>query len=108
VVHLQGFLFFGSAETILNEVREQISHAPRTAALLLDIRLVLGIDSTALESLNRLQRFLVDRNVFVAFTSVAHPPPSTSRRHSLSSWSLHFPHVSVLQHIRFYFRQTGA
>jgi sulfate permease, SulP family len=67
VLHLQGFLFFGTItrveETIRTLVTEPVwAHAP-IRFLVLDFALVLGVDLSAAEAFVRMQRLLSGRNV---------------------------------------------
>lgn len=56
VYTLQGFIFFGTATTLLGELRDRIGDAdrPRMAFVVLDFRQVTGIDATAVLSFAKL------------------------------------------------------
>jgi len=58
VLQLQGYIFFGSANTLLNEVRARIAQSEQSALryLLLDFRLVNGLDSSAILSFVRMRQ----------------------------------------------------
>jgi SulP family sulfate permease len=73
VYTLQGFVFFGTANTLLGELRDRISDAerPPLGFVVLDFRSVTGIDATAVLSLVKL-RDLTDRaGVRLVITGVA-------------------------------------
>jgi hypothetical protein len=72
-IHLQGFLFFGSVEHVAEQVRMQLEHCATTRAVILDFRLVFGLDASALQSIAALQHWLVDRHVLLVFSSIEVP-----------------------------------
>jgi MFS superfamily sulfate permease-like transporter len=73
VLHLRGFLFFGNAEAVADQVRRRVKASTvKPAAIVLDMRLVHGMEATFLESLSRLQRFLKNIDVCLAITTAAH------------------------------------
>lgn len=61
ILRLQGFIFFGTAHSLLDRVRQRLAsrELPRVRYILLDFRHVSGFDSTALFSFVKLVR-LVD------------------------------------------------
>jgi SulP family sulfate permease len=72
VLCLQGFLFFGTAHTVLDHVRHilgnpgsQVSHF-----LLIDFRLVTGLDSSAVLSLARIKQLGQVNNVILVLTNL--------------------------------------
>lgn len=70
---LQGFVFFGTAERLLQRVRARLDAAEaRPRRLLFDFRRVSGIDATAALSFLKLLRRAADAGVEVGFTGV--PP----------------------------------
>lgn len=74
ILELQGFLFFGTANKILEEIRyyletEAAVHPPRY--LILDFRLVTGADSSAGFSFARLMRLTEARDIKLILTHVS-------------------------------------
>ncbi|MBN2117347.1 MAG: SLC26A/SulP transporter family protein [Anaerolineales bacterium] len=74
ILELQGFIFFGTANKILEQIRhyletEAAAHPPRY--LLLDFRLVTGADSSAGFSFARLMRLTEARDIKLILTSVS-------------------------------------
>lgn len=69
-MHLQGYLFFGTASSLLRQIRNEYDGAPRPFRyLVLDFRGVDDIDSSAVFSFERLRQ-LADRvGVTILFTS---------------------------------------
>ena len=55
VISLQGFVFFGTAITLLDRIRERLgtSEAPPLRFLLVDLRRVTGVDSSAVLAFSR-------------------------------------------------------
>ena len=69
ILKLQGYLFFGTANSILTHVRERL-HDParsRVRFLVLDCRLVSGMDSSAAFSFVRLRRLAEAQHVLLVF-----------------------------------------
>ena len=58
ILRLQGFIFFGSANALLERVRARTSspHRPALSSLVLDFRAVTGLDSSAVLSFTRIHR----------------------------------------------------
>jgi sulfate permease, SulP family len=58
ILRLQGFIFFGSANALLERVRARTSssHRPSLSFLVLDFRAVTGLDSSAVLSFSRIHR----------------------------------------------------
>jgi sulfate permease, SulP family len=61
VLQLHGFLFFGSAAGLVERVERRLAGSPRLAHLVIDFRLVSGIDATASASFARLVRLADER-----------------------------------------------
>jgi SulP family sulfate permease len=58
ILRLQGFIFFGTANALLERVRTQAAarDRPRLSFLVMDFRRVTGLDSSALSSFSRIHR----------------------------------------------------
>jgi SulP family sulfate permease len=69
VLHLQGFLFFGTANGLLDRVRQRLEQSGREAIryLLLDFRRVTGLDSTALLSFTKMKQVAQANNLVLVF-----------------------------------------
>ena len=75
VIHLQGFLFFGTAERILDQVRARLAQEalPPLRFLLLDFRYVSGVDSAATAVFLKLRKLTTGRGVSLVCTEVPAP-----------------------------------
>lgn len=73
VLRLQGFIFFGTANRLLADVRLRLEDpaAPPLRFLLLDFQRVTGIDSSAVLSLLKIQQFARQRRFDLVFTHVS-------------------------------------
>lgn len=73
VVQLQGFLFFGTAHTLFQRLRRRVADTqlPRLRFLLIDFRLVPGLDSTALLSAAKVVQLADDAGFVLVFTGLA-------------------------------------
>lgn len=67
LAELQGFLFFGKAEQIVRSVRQSLEAHAQAQSLIVDLRRVTGMDSSAGASFDRLARFAEDRDMEVVF-----------------------------------------
>lgn len=69
---VQGYLFFGTAYTLLSRIRHRLQdqRQPEIRFLVLDFRLVSGLDSSALNSFAKLRKIAIAQNVTIIFTSL--------------------------------------
>lgn len=68
ILALQGYIFFGTANTFLNDVRDAITRSNSINYLVLDCHLVSGLDSSAVSSFIKLQHFAQKQAVQLVFT----------------------------------------
>ena len=75
ILQLQGFIFFGTANTLFERVRRRIedSDAPELCFIVLDFRQVMGLDSTATLSFTKMKRLAQAREIALVLTN----PPET-------------------------------
>ena len=73
ILILQGYLFFGTANQLVTSIRDRIStkNAMTLQYVLLDFRLVNGLDSSALNGFTKLQLMAQVSNFDIVFTNVA-------------------------------------
>src|SRR5690606_36554016 len=73
IFRLQGYIFFGTADRLVDRVRRYLEGPglPRPCYLLLDFRRVTGIDSTALWGFRRLQQLAQASGATLVLTDVA-------------------------------------
>lgn len=68
LAELQGYLFFGTAEQIVRSVRDTVSARPHVGVIILDLRRVTGMDSSAGASFERLARFADEQHLDVVLS----------------------------------------
>ncbi len=73
ILELQGFIFFGTANKFLNEIRQRISVPDRQPVrhVLLDFRQVSGLDSSAVHSFIKLKRVAQKQLFSLIFTHLS-------------------------------------
>jgi SulP family sulfate permease len=73
ILVLQGFIFFGTANKLLTQVRQRLSatHRQPLKFLLLDFRLVRGLDSSAVLSLNKLKQLAQKQTFSLVLTQLS-------------------------------------
>jgi len=73
IMKLQGFIFFGTANGVLHRVRERAfnSDLPALRYVLLDFRLVSGLDSSALNSFAKLKMLAENQSFQLVLTSLS-------------------------------------
>jgi len=83
VLRLQGFIFFGTANDLLHDVRDraQRSDAAPLQFVVLDLRRVSGLDSSAMFSLSRVQQLAVKHGFALVLTGLG---PTTAERLGLT------------------------
>jgi SulP family sulfate permease len=74
ILALQGYIFFGSASTLLDRVRRRLTgpEAARPRFLVLDFRLVTGLDSSAVLAFVKMRQLAARHNACRVFTAL-HP-----------------------------------
>ena len=94
ILGLQGYIFFGSAHTVYRTVKEIFDSAEQSPSfLILDMRLVQGIDSSAAAALVKTARLLRDHDADLVII-----PGSDSVRQSLHQADIdsdHYEHLHV-------------
>lgn len=69
ILWLQGYIFFGTANTLLNEVRNAITSSKSPIHyLVLDCQLIVGLDSSAVSSFIKLRQFAQSQAIQLVFT----------------------------------------
>ncbi len=73
ILELQGFIFFGTADKLVSQIRVRIEdpQLSQLRFLLLDFRLVTGIDSSAALSFSKLSQLAKAREITVVFTELS-------------------------------------
>ena len=76
ILQLQGFIFFGTAYTLLKQIRQQLSDLDPSEAgiirfLVLDFRLVSGLDSSAILSFLKLKQLARSRSLTLVLTRLS-------------------------------------
>lgn len=95
VLHLQGFLFFGTANSLLERVRRRLDESGRDAIrfLLLDFKRVSGLDSTALLSFSKMKQLARANDLVLVFAgwlrlcTIKWPPGKSSMSPRWSRYS---------------------
>ena len=72
ILRLQGFLFFGTAQSLLSRIRERFNDAslPKLRYLILDFHRVSALDSSVAISFVRLKQLAETNDFFVLFTDL--------------------------------------
>jgi len=70
ILRLQGFLFFGTAQNLLNRIRERIRDAgkPKLHFLILDFQHVSALDSSAVMSFTRMYQLAASNKIHLVLT----------------------------------------
>lgn len=79
ILELQGFIFFGTANNLLGQVRQRINDPdlPSPRFIVLDFRQVSGFDSSAVLSFEKMKQLAHQRNIVLVFT---HLSPTMQRQ----------------------------
>lgn len=81
ILELNGFLFFGTANYLLEQVRARMDQEPATLRhVLLDFHQVTGIDSTAALSFSRMEQVTSQQGVTLFFAGASEPVLQQLRR----------------------------
>ncbi len=71
ILVLQGYLFFGTAARLLDRLKAELAEHDDTRFLVLDLRQVSGLDSSALESIQRARQLAARSGATLVLTSVS-------------------------------------
>ena len=73
ILELQGLIFFGTANKLLNQIRDRIDHPTSKAVsfVILDFRLVSGLDASAVLSFAKLKQVASSKQVHLLFTHLS-------------------------------------
>jgi SulP family sulfate permease len=72
VLKLQGFIFFGTANRLLERLRARLAqHEPLLRYLVMDFRMVSGLDSSVVMSFIKMRQLAESQNFFVVFTNLS-------------------------------------
>ena len=70
ILRLQGFIFFGTANALLEEVRSHVQRV-ETRFIVLDFEQVIGLDSTALMSFSKMLRIARENHITLILSDLA-------------------------------------
>lgn len=72
ILELQGFIFFGTAQQLIEHIQARLNNATQPALryLLIDFRLVTGIDSSVTLSFSKLQQIADDEDLILVLTNL--------------------------------------
>ena len=72
-LELQGFIFFGTANTLLEQIRQRLDNPglPPPHFIVLDFRLVTGLDSSAAFSFAKMKQMAAAHDVVLVFTHLS-------------------------------------
>jgi len=72
ILQLQGFIFFGTAQRLIDQVKERLlmPGLPPLLFLVLDFRQVTGLDSTALLGFAKMNQLAQERNILLVLTQL--------------------------------------
>lgn len=75
ILELQGFIFFGTANNLLEQIRGRVLDAATRPlrSIVLDFRRVTGLDSSAILSFEKILQLAVSRGISLVLTEVAPP-----------------------------------
>jgi SulP family sulfate permease len=73
IMQLQGYLFFGTAYHLLQQVRQRLAHddKPQVRSLVLDFQHVTGLDSTAILSFMKMKQIAQERHLNLIFSALS-------------------------------------
>jgi SulP family sulfate permease len=73
ILRLQGFIFFGTAQKLLDRIRERLTDRdqPQLHYVILDFRQVVLIDSSAVFSITRMKQLAQSQSIHMVWTSLS-------------------------------------
>lgn len=97
ILKLQEFLFFGTAQSLLDRIRERIQDATRPGVkfIVLDFQRVPGTDSSAVASFLRMQQLLEPRQIALVLTGVSQEIQTQLKRGGFEKEVRFFPSLEA-------------
>jgi len=73
IFKLQGFIFFGTAHNLMTQVRQRATDpdAPTLRYVIFDFKLVTGLDSSAINSFDKMKQVAEAQNIILMFVSLS-------------------------------------
>jgi len=71
VLELQGVIFFGTANKLINQIDDCLAQNPNVKFVILDFRLVSGLDASAVLSFAKLEQLANQKQVHLLFTQLS-------------------------------------
>ncbi len=71
ILEMQGFLFFGTANKLLEQIRQRLHHLPPVKSVVLSFKSVTGLDSSAILSFSKLQQIAQQQQFNLVLTHVS-------------------------------------
>jgi SulP family sulfate permease len=73
ILRMQGFIFFGTAQKLLDQIRERLNNQnlPRLHYVIMDFRQVVLIDSSAVFSITRMKQLAEAQNIQMVWTNLS-------------------------------------
>ncbi|MBW4662415.1 MAG: cyclic nucleotide-binding domain-containing protein [Drouetiella hepatica Uher 2000/2452] len=71
ILELQGFLFFGTANKLVEQIRLRLRQLPSVKSVVLSFQAVTGLDSSAVLSFSKLQQVAQQQQFDLVFTNVS-------------------------------------
>ncbi|MSO92747.1 MAG: cyclic nucleotide-binding domain-containing protein [Rhodospirillales bacterium] len=96
ILSLQGFMFFGTSNSLTTVVQDRLNDPglPPLRYLVIDFRLVNGMDASAAASFTKLSQYADEKRFHIVFTSLSRPIADLLKREQVYE-GLH-PYVRVL------------
>ncbi|MCJ7435256.1 MAG: cyclic nucleotide-binding domain-containing protein, partial [Anaerolineales bacterium] len=97
ILELQGFIFFGTANQVLEQIRARLNSSSGKSPrfIILDFRLVSGVDSSAAFSFAKLKRIALEREISLVLT---HTTPNIQKQLRKDLPPESFPYFPDLDH----------
>ena len=95
ILQLQGFIFFGTANNLLNQVRQRLegTDLPRLRFAILDFQQVTGVDSTAMLSFSKMIKLAQRQQVVLVLTNPSLESTLPGQHTSISKLFAQLDHI---------------
>jgi SulP family sulfate permease len=104
ILQLQSFIFFGTANNLLNQVRQRIeaTDSPRLRFVVLDFRQVTGLDSTAMLSFAKMIQLAQTQQITLVFTTPSVESALFGQDNSVSKFFAQLGNVEQVETVRIF------
>lgn len=96
LLELQGMLFFGTANSLIGQIRQRMNHSSPVRFILLDFSRVSDVDASVVQSFTRLKPLLLKHDLTLLFAQIA---PNVRAKFEQANWGGLSDHLAIFANL---------